>query len=192
MNVLEAIRTRRGIGKMTAQRPTRAQIETILEVATHAPNHHNTQPWQFFVLAGESRKELGKIMAESLAAKLEDTTSEKAQGMLQKEAFKLQRSPVVIAVASLKPIAPNVVDIENVEAVSAGVQNMLLAAHELGLASMWRTGDPVYDPKVKAYFGLSASDHLVGFVYLGYAAIPSSEREPIPFAQKTRWLGWED
>ncbi len=192
MNVLEAIRTRRGIGKMTEQRPTRIQIETILEVATHAPNHHNTQPWQFFVLAGDSRKELGKIMAESLAVRLADTTSEKAQAMLQKEAFKLQRSPVVIAVASLKPAAPNVADIENVAAVAAGIQNMLLAAHELGLASMWRTGDPAYDPKIKAYFGLSESDHIVGFVYLGYPAIPSSERAPIPFALKTRWLGWED
>jgi nitroreductase len=193
MNVLEAIKTRRSIGKMLPdKRPTRAQLEVLLEAACQAPNHHMVEPWRFYVLAGDTRAELGQIMAKSLEAKLDDTTSEKAQAALEKERNKLFRAPVVIVAASLKPSISKAKDIENVEAVSAAVQNMLLAAHAMGLAAMWRTGDPAYDPAVKSYLGLEPEEHIVAFVYLGYPANPVSDRIPNQYASKTQWLGWED
>src|SRR2546421_5354887 len=132
MSVFETIKSRRSIGKMTEQRPTRAQIERLLEAATHAPNHHKVEPWKFTVLAGKAREELGLIMSESLASHLDETASDKAQARLKKERTKLLRSPVVIAVAAQRPRLPNVLEIENIEAVAAAVQNMLLAAEEMG------------------------------------------------------------
>ena len=39
MTVFDIIQQRRSIGKMTDERPTREQIERLLEAATHAPNH---------------------------------------------------------------------------------------------------------------------------------------------------------
>jgi nitroreductase len=177
---------------MTAERPTRAQIEQILEAGTHAPNHHNTQPWRFFVLAGDARAQVGAIMAESFLARAGNLVGEKGQAALDKERTKLLRAPVVIAVAAEYPRQSNVVEIENVEAVAAAVENMLLVAEELGLAAMWRTGDAAYDPRVKAWLGLAPEDHIVAFLYLGYAAIPHQKRQPIPIEKKTSWLGWED
>jgi len=108
MGIFDIIKRRRSIGKMTSERPTREQIERILEAATHAPNHHKVQPWKFIVLAGHAREELGRIMAESLAERLEDTSSEKAQALLNKERSKLLRSPVVIAVAAERTNSPKV------------------------------------------------------------------------------------
>ncbi len=192
MGVFDIIKRRRSIGKMTEERPAREQIERILEAATHAPNHHKVQPWKFIVLAGHAREELGKIMAESLAERLEETTSDKAQALLNKERSKLLRSPVVIAIGAELPNSPKVVEIENIEATAAAVQNMLLTAEELGLAAMWRTGDAAYDPRVKEWLGLAPSEHLVAFVYLGFPAIPRLERSPIPIEEKTVWLGWEE
>ncbi len=154
MSVFDIIRRRRSIGKMTAQQPSREQIERLLEAAIHAPNHHKVEPWKFFVLAGKVRTELGAVMAESLAARMAETTSEKAQAILNKERNKLLRSPVVIVVAAERPLLPKVVEIENVAAVAAAVQNMLLTAEEMGLACMWRTGDAAYDPQVKKWLGL--------------------------------------
>src|SRR5947208_3292608 len=116
MSVQDIIKQRHSIGKMTNQVPSRTDIEQILEAATHAPNHHKTEPWSFFVLAGKARTELGTIMAESLAAKMAETTSEKAQAVLNKERNKPLRSPVLIVVTSQYPQQPNVVDIENIEA----------------------------------------------------------------------------
>jgi nitroreductase len=177
---------------MRPERPPREKIERILEAATYAPNHHTAEPWRFFVLAGKAREQLGELRVERLIEKLGETTSEKAQAAIAKERGKLLRAPVVIVVASVKPTQPKVVDIENVEAVSAAIQNMLLAAQEEGLSSMWRTGDAAYDPKMKAFLGIDPEEHIVGFVYLGYPAVPVSPREPSHFETKTRWMDWDE
>jgi nitroreductase len=196
MTVFETIRRRRSIGKMTEQRPTREQIETILTAATHAPNHHKVQPWRFFVLANDARAALGEVMATSLAQRLErvgepgEPFDNKKLALLNKERTKLLRSPVVIVVVAERPQQSNVLEIENIEAVAAATQNMLLTAEELGLASMWRTGDAAYDPRVKQWLDLEPDDHIVAFLYLGYPAIPRLERQPIPIEEKTTWLGW--
>jgi len=192
MTIFQTIKRRRSIGKMTSEVPNREQIERMLEAATHAPNHHKVQPWRFFVLAGHAREELGAVMADALAARLDETTSDKAQALINKERGKLLRSPIIIIVAAERPNLPNVLAIENIEAVAAAVENMLLTAEEMGLACMWRTGDAAYDPRIKAWLGLSAEDHIVAFVYVGYAAIPHLERKPTPFEEKTTWLGWEE
>jgi nitroreductase len=192
MRVFDLIKRRRSIGKMTGERPTRQQIERLLEAATHAPNHHKVQPWKFIVLAGKAREELGVVMAESLADRLEDTSSDKAQAVLNKERTKLLRSPVVIVVVAEPPYQPNVLEIENIEAVAAAVQNMLLAAEEMGLACMWRTGEAAYAPPVKQWLGLAPGEHIVSFLYVGYPAIARLERVPISFEEKTTWLGWEE
>jgi nitroreductase len=192
MSVFDAIRARRSIGKVKPDRPSREKIERMLEAATYAPNHHTTEPWRFFVLTGQSREELGELMEQSLRRRMAETSSEKAQAALAKERHKPLRAPVVIAVASVRPENPKIVDIENVSAVAAAIQNMLLVAEEEGLVCMWRTGDPARDPRIKAFFGLGPDEHIVGFVYVGYAAIPRPERAPAPYQAKTRWLGWEE
>ena len=190
MSVFEIIQSRRSVGLMKPEMPAREKIERLLEAATYAPNHHEVEPWRFVVLAGTAREQFGDLMAESLAEKMDETQSEKAQAVLAKERHKPLRAPVVIVVASLAPVQPKIRDIENVEAVSAAVQNMLLVAEEEGLAAIWRSGNPAYDPRIKAFFGLDEREHLVAFVYLGYPAVPKPERFPTPFQQKTEWRGW--
>jgi nitroreductase len=192
MYVFDLIKRRRSIGKMTSERPSREQIEHLLEAATHAPNHHKVQPWKFIVLAGNAREELGTVMALSLAGRLEETSSDKAQAILNKERNKPLRSPVVIVVAAESPHQPNVMEIENIEATAAAVQNMLLTAEEMKLACMWRTGDAAYDPHVKQWLGLESGEHIIAFLYVGYPAIPRLERTPISFKEKTTWAGWEN
>ncbi|GHO74098.1 nitroreductase [Ktedonobacter sp. SOSP1-85] len=192
MSVIETIRRRRSIGKMTEQVPTRAQIEEILEAATHAPNHHRTEPWKFIVLAGEARAELGLVMQEALLSILGDLPLTQVQARLEKERLKPLRAPVIIAVVSEFPRNDEALDIENVEATAAAVQNMLLVAEELGLAVMWRTGDAAYNDQVKRWLGIETEDHIVAFLYVGYPAIPRLERRATPLSQKTTWYGWEE
>ncbi len=191
MSVFDVIKARRSVGLMKPDLPPKATIERILEAATYAPNHHEVEPWRFIVLAGKAREDLGNLTAQLLREKLPETESEKSLAALAKERQKPLRAPVVIVAASLAPSDPKITDIENVEAVSAAVQNMLLVAEEEGLAAIWRTGGPVYEPRVKAFFGLQPHEHIVGLVYLGYAAVPKPERQRTHFAEKTEWRGWE-
>jgi nitroreductase len=47
------------------------------------------------------------------------------------------------------------------------VENLLLAANDLGYGVMWKTGPPAYSAKVKAAVGLAADDHIVAILHLG-------------------------
>ncbi len=191
MDAIEAIMTRRSIGKVKPERPPRELIERMLEAAVQAPNHHLTEPWRFYVLAGKAREELGAAMAEALRPRLADPDSEQGRALLAKEREKPLRAPVLIVVGARVSDNPKVVPIEDVEATAAAVENLLLAAHDLGLAAMWRTGDPAYDPGVKAFFDLRPEDHLVGFIYVGYPEASPGPRQRTAANLKSEWRGWE-
>lgn len=197
MNVVEStqyarafdiIKQRRSIGQFTQEQPTRAQIERLLEAATYAPNHYVAEPWHFFVLTGAAREKLGEVMATSLRARLDEQDSEVMQLRLWRERQKPLRAPIIITVVTKGALCQKEPVIEDIEAASAAVQNMLLAAEELGLGTMWRTGDAAYDPLVKSWFGLTAEDHLVAFVYVGFPACTRQMRVPTHFSEKTTWL----
>ena len=190
--VLEALRRRQSARRITPRVPPRALVERVIEAATWAPNHHLTRPWRFVVVAGEARRALGDVMATSLRATLSDPDGAGGAALLTKELDKPLRAPVLIAVAAVPSHAPKVVEVEEIAAVAAGVQNMLLAAGALGLGAMWRTGAAAYDPAVKRFLGLPDGAHLLAFVYLGYAEpLPPRER-PEDGANQAVWLGWEE
>lgn len=186
--VFEVIKRRRSVGQVTQEEPTRGQIERLLEAATYAPSHHVTEPWHFFVVTGPAREKLGEIMEESLRRRTPDVDNEKTRLLLRKERNKPLRAPVVITVA-LRDVQKQSGDpLENIEAAAAAVQNMLLVAEEIGLATIWRTGDTTNDPLVKQWFGLQPDDPIVAFVYVGYPRFVRPMRKPTAFSAKTTWL----
>jgi len=188
--VMDVIRGRRSIGKMRQELPPRDAIETILEAGTWAPCHHVTEPWRFNVIAGDAREALGDVMAK---AKVDRMTRQgkPTEGEFERAKAKALRAPVIIAVSVVPDAGPKVVEIEEVEAGAAAVQNMLLAAHSLGLATMWRTGDPAYHPVVKAFLGLTPEAHIIGFVYLGYPETTPARARHTPHQSVTTWTGWD-
>jgi len=191
MDVLEAITTRRSVGKVSHVCPPRAQIEQLLEAASWAPNHHLTEPWRFVVIAGEAREAFGDAMATAKIAGMDPTVKDvpleydRAKG-------KALRAPVIIAIGTDIPVGVKRVEIEEVAACAAAVQNLLLAAHALGLGAIWRTGDPAYDSDVKAFLGFAPTDHILGFVYVGYPIVEPTRSKHTPATELTRWLGWSD
>lgn len=186
MDLFEAIRSRRSIGKVKPDPVERHLIERIIEAGTWAPNHKNTEPWRFFVLTGEGRKPLGRVLAEIEREKFHEPLTEEEEQKVEKQAEKPFRAPVIIAVAV--QYSGKVPPIEEICAVSAAVQNILLAAHGLGLGAIWRTGDPTYHPKMKELFGLREQDEMVGFIYLGYPDIKPNDGKRTYFLEKTSWF----
>ena len=185
MDTYEAIMTRRSVPKTTEQIPTREQIQKLLDAAVRAPNHHLTQPWRFIVLAGDALKELGDVWARGAEREGKDPEPVRS---------KPQRAPVVIAVIEApKHHLPKVQELEEHHATGAAMQNMLLAAHAMGLGAMLRTGPAAHIPEVLDYLGLEAGELVAGYVYVGYPPPGTTER---PLTRRrgapevTEWRGW--
>jgi nitroreductase len=192
MDVLEAIRTRRSIARFKPECPPRTVVEGLLAAATWAPNHHRVEPWRFFILAGEARRQFGDVVATVIAEQHALRTAAPDPTIAERTMAKVLRAPVLIVATVEPPRMPQVIEMENIQAVAAAIQNLLLAAHATGLGTIWCTGSAVYHPKVKAFFGLPAAEHVAGFIYLGYPAAPprSASRQPVLY--KSQWLGWEN
>ncbi len=184
MDALTAIHTRHSVGKVKADPVPRELIEKLLDAAAQAPNHHKVRPWRFVVLTGAGRARLGDVMAESLSTKTPDLPME----ALDKERAKPLRAPLVIAVGVDKPTESKVSEVENICAAAAAAQNILLAAHALGLAAQWRTGPAALDPRVKEFLGLAPDQHLIAFLYIGYAEGETLLPERPGFEDRTVWI----
>lgn len=191
MNVVDAIRTRRSVKRVTDQMPPKADIEAMLEAATYAPNHHLTEPWRFFVLTGEAREQLGEVFAQVTRRRLETKGEEVTPARLDAERRKPLRAPVIIAVISLSRSTRGIPS-EELQATAAAIQNMLLVAHARGLGAIWRTGRFSYEPEVKAFFGVPEDADIAGFVYVGYPAEETPAPQRTPYTEKTTWMGLQD
>ena len=169
MDTMEAIRSRRTIGKSTGDVP-RETIRELIEAATWAPNHKLTQPWRFVVLTGSARERLGEVWGRVAAAKADAAARDAVR---EGEAKKPLRAPAVIVVSARTDSNPVTAE-EDLAATAAAVQNLLLAAHAHGLSAAWKTGKIVYSSEVKAFLGLEPSDRIVAFVYLGAVSSEAS------------------
>lgn len=185
MDVIEAIHNRQSQKKVKSDAVPRETIEKLLSAAVQAPNHHNVRPWRFVVLTGEARNKLGDVMAASQM----DQKPDMPQEVFDKTRSMPLRSPVLIAVGADRPSEEKIIEIENVSAASAACQNILLAAHALGLGVIWRTGVWARDAKVKEFLGFEADQHIVGFLYIGYPEFTLEPKQRMSFEDRTTWMG---
>ena len=184
MDVFEAIQSRYSQGKVKPDPVPRELIEKLLDAAVQAPNHYKVRPWRFVVLPGDGLIRLGNVMAASQQARHPEFPPE----AFDKCRAVPLRAPVVIAVGVDKPGEAKVLEIENVAASAAAIQNLLLAAHAMGLGAKWRTGEWARDPLIKEFLGFEPDQHIIGFIYLGY---PEFLAEPTPrpsFEDRTVWM----
>jgi len=184
MDVFEAIYNRHSQKKVKQDSIPRELIEKLLDAAVQAPNHYKVRPWRFVVLTGEARERLGDVMAASQM----DRHPEFPQEAFDKARATPLQAPVVIAVGVDKPTEAKVLEIENICAAATACQNLLLAAHAMGLGAKWRTGEWVRDSKVKEFLGFEADQHIIAFIYVGYPEF-IIENPPRPsFENRTVWM----
>jgi nitroreductase len=184
MDVLEAIHSRRSMGEVSPQPVARELVEQLLSAAVQAPNHYQVRPWRFVVLAGAARVRMGELLARALKEKFPALP----EAALEKERARPLRAPLIIAVGVDEPAQPKVDRIENLCAAAAAVENLLLAAHGLGLAAKWRTGEDAHNPQLKEFLGFSASMDLIALVYLGYPRAAALVAPRPGFEDRTVWL----
>lgn len=165
MELFEAIHSRKSVGAVKASPISRETIEKLLAAGSAAPNHFKLRPWVFTVLQGEELVKFGEAHVQSLLKKNPAATPE----LIEIERKKGVRTPLVISVASQNPVEPKEKDVENISAAAAACQNILLAAHAMGLAVVWRTALYASDDTIKEFLGVSENQHLIGVLCIGEA-----------------------
>ncbi|MEW6403496.1 MAG: nitroreductase family protein [Chloroflexota bacterium] len=123
-----------------------------------------------------------------MAASFSDRNPGLSPEALDKPRATPMQAPVVIAVGVDKPAESKVLEDENIAAASAAIENILLAAHALGLGAKWRTGEWARDAKVKQFLGLEEDQPIVGFVYVGYPEVDTEPPERPSFEDRTIWM----
>jgi nitroreductase len=184
MNVSDAIAQRRSIKKFQDRPVTREEIESLLEAAVLAPNHHLTQPWRFYVLGPEARRGYGLALGERKARKLPDPDA--ANAMRSKIGAEHEAFPALIAVAMVLHENPETRE-EDYAAVMQAIANIMLAAVERGLGTHMRTGAVMDDPAARAAVGVGEGERIVALVNVGVPAeVPAPKPRP-GAAAVTRW-----
>ncbi len=147
MDVLEAIFTRRSIRKYSEGNITQDQLMTIIKAGCFAPSAHNRQPWHFVVI--KDKEKLQAIAGVHTYGKM------------------LPGADICIVVCGDKQRQPETGFL--IEDCSAAIQNMLLAAHGLGLGSVWCGLYPVthLTKEMKKLLSLPSSVIPVGLISLG-------------------------
>jgi nitroreductase len=176
MHVSEAISSRRSIKRFTSRPVTREQIERLLAAAAGAPNHRLTQPWRFYVLGPEARHAYGLALGDRKARKLPDPTA--ASAMREAVAAEHRALPAMLVVAVANHDDPEIRE-EDYAAVMMGIENLALAALELGLGTHMKTGAIMSDPAARAAAGVKDQERIVAIVNIGEPAEvpPAKPRE---------------
>lgn len=145
----ETIRTiydRRSIRSFSDRDVSDADIAAILKAANKAPSAHNQQSWRFIIVRGQKKKELSELIVTSATA-----YPKASAALLRMAARSISAAPVVIAVANTGELiehgtrlfaidemkASDFFRTMEIQSSSAAVENLLLAASSLGLATVW-------------------------------------------------------
>jgi len=150
MEALNNILTRRSIRAYTDKQIDQEIIDQLLQAAMSAPSARNTQSWQFVVL--KSREILNKIPNFHPYSEM------------------LKTAPLAICVCGDYTLEKDINYLN--QNCAAATENILLAAHSLGLGAVWLGVFP-REKRVNGIIDLlNLPDHIVpiSLISLGYPA----------------------
>jgi nitroreductase len=148
MDVLGLIKSRRSVREFTSEDVAEEVVREILEAGRWAPSGLNNQPWRFSIVR--------------------DSKVKGSLSKLTRYGEVIQCAPVCIAVFLDK--AASYDRTKDVLAVGACIQNMLLAAHFLGLGAVWLGEILKNKEKIGKLLGVPADCELMAVVALGHPA----------------------
>jgi nitroreductase len=151
--------------------PSPSQLDLLYQAAAAAPDHGCVCPWRFIEVPQNRREDLATAFAQSLC----ERDAQASAQQIEQARDKAFRSPfLALVVARLGLCEPPIDPLERLVAVGAAVQNLLLCAHAMGLASSLTGGQALRELPVRQLFGLQDQEEGVCFLNLGTA----SQRKP--------------
>jgi len=185
-SLLGLLATRRSVNPkfLAGPGPSRAEIETLLTIASRVPDHGKLAPWRFLVIDGAAR---GRLGATALAIHLMDAPDLDEAGR-QADLNRFALAPLVIGVVSRAREHAKIPIWEQQLSAGAVCMALSVAAKALGFSSAWLTEWPAYSAPFRAALGLVDDERIAGFVHIGRAAIAPDDRPRPALADIVTWM----
>jgi nitroreductase len=171
--VIEAINTRRSIRSYEPKPVPRDILNAIIEAGNEAPSAMNGQPWRFVVVEGPEAKR-GLLAAALPKAKMitetvKDIDPERYEAIKKRQAE--LPDPIYYSAPAIVFVIGN--GMYAGHSCPLACENMMLAAHALGLGSCWVGFGAMVtdDPEVRRLLELKEGDEIFGPILLGYPKI---------------------
>lgn len=195
-SVIQAIFNRRSLRRYQQRPVPQTTLETILNAGTWSPSAHNRQPWRFAALQSFEAKE-GLALAMGARLRRDLSRDHVPEAVIEKDVKRsyerLTAAPVVIVLClSMVDMDTYTDEVRNrneyimaVQSTAMAGQNILLAAHDLGLGACWMCA-PLFCPDVVCdALDLPDDWQPQGIITMGY---PAQEREKTREPLETRLL----
>jgi nitroreductase len=166
---------------------TNEEVNHLLELADWAPTHGRTEPWRFVVYPHDKMRSFCNDHSELYK---EHTVPEKFKETSYEKLKQASEGASHLIIAYMKRgNNPNIPEIEEIAAVSAAIQNFLLAATDHGYATFWSTSGMIHHDALKEYLTLKDEDLVLGLLFLGVSDEPQKEgKRVVPLSQKVTWI----
>ncbi len=151
--------------------PTSAELEALIALAARVPDHGKLGPWRFVIIEGEARARAGAVLADVIK---DDEGVDDARLDFVRGTF--LRAPSCVMIVSSPQPNKKVPEWEQQLSAGAVCYNLLIAAHALGYAGCWLTEWHAFDARAAKALGLSETERVAGFVYLGTPSVGATER----------------
>jgi F420 biosynthesis protein FbiB-like protein len=189
VNTRDAIETRRSIRQFKETPVPDEALQAILTAGTQAPSGKNRQPWRFVVVRSDKRAEMVRVMRQGIAqmkAQGQDTGSSEGSARVMAQA------PVTVFVfrpGGSHPWLPRSIeqtfmDVVDVQSIGAAIQNMLLAAQDQGLGSLWICDILYAYEELRTWLG--EEGQMIAAVSFGYPAESPGARPRKPVTKVIR------
>ncbi|HWQ64211.1 MAG TPA: nitroreductase family protein [Methanospirillum sp.] len=183
---LDLIMTRRSIRKYKPDKIPDEIIGQIIKAGTYAPSALALQPWAFIVVQNmdfmQKVSEYCKPIMISLMKDAHDGMSDEFRELLSSEGYSIYyHAPLMIMVIGKSSSRFREID------CSLCAENMMLAAHALGIGSCWIGSTEVaYDnPEIMAGFQIPEGYSPVGTIVFGYP-----DEKPDAHDKKSPHITW--
>lgn len=154
MELLEGIYTRRSVRSYSNEPVADDLLPQLLAAAAMAPSGLNNQPWRFVTIrSDEVKKDLSALTRYRRI---------------------VSAAPVLIAVFIDRESMYN--EVKDYQGIGACIQNMLLAAHGIGLGAVWLGEILKSAEQVRLRLGVPEQMELMAVVAVGYPGEGAGER----------------
>ncbi len=188
---LRLLTERRSVRRFLERPVERALIERAIELACWAPSAHNEQPWRFVVLSNAAARErLALALGEAFRRDLieQGLSLDEIHQRLERSRQRILSAPLAVLLCLCKEDLPAVSTERQrqgehemaIQSVALAGGQFQLAAHALGLATVWLCA-PLFAPEAaQQALDLPTSWQAQALILVGYA----SER-PVPPPRKS-------